>query len=88
MLKVNISGLPPSMTERRLENLLGEHGRVFQLKMSRDIFSGHCRGRAEVHMEGHEARAAVDALDSKTIDGQTLRVSIPRRKTRQYVGRP
>jgi RNA recognition motif-containing protein len=39
-----------------------------------DIFSGKCRGFGFIEMEGHEARAAMAALDGKSVDGQNLKV--------------
>ena len=39
-----------------------------------DVFSGQCRGFGFVEMEGHEARAAMTALNGKTFGGKPLRV--------------
>ena len=86
MLTVSVRGLPRSTTERRLEHMFEEYGTVHQLKMARDIFSGDCRGMAEVQMEGHHAREAVDALNGKTVEGSHLRVHVKRKKkTPRYV---
>lgn len=74
MLKLSVRGLPRSMTEDGLIELFSRFGRVHELKLSKDLFSGECRGFAEVQMEGHEARAAIDALDGSNIEGAHLRV--------------
>jgi hypothetical protein len=44
--------------------------------MARDLFSGECRGFAELQMEGHEARNAIAALNGSTQDGATIRVAL------------
>lgn len=80
MLTVAVRGLPRSTTERGLKNMFSEYGRVHQLKLARDIFSGDCRGMAEVKMEGHEAREAADALDGRHFDGSHIKVQVKRRK--------
>jgi RNA recognition motif-containing protein len=49
---------------------------VRNLKMSRDLFSGECRGFAELDMEGHEARKAIAALNGSTVEGEALRVGL------------
>ena len=63
------------MTEKDLEALFSEYGTVRSLTMSRDIFSGDCRGFANIDMEGHEARAAITALDGKAVNGSTIQVA-------------
>lgn len=78
MLAISIRGLPRSMNESALNELFSQHGKVHRLKLSIDLFSGECRGFAEVHMEGHEARAAIAALDGSTQEGSTLRVGLQR----------
>jgi hypothetical protein len=53
--------------------------------LATDIFTGRCKGFCFVEMEGHEARAALAALDGKTLpDGGFLKVRFeqPRRKRR------
>lgn len=76
MLILSARGLPRSMTEQRLQELLTAHGAIRNLKMARDLFSGDCKGFAEFEMEGHHARAAMAALDGKTIDGATVRLGL------------
>lgn len=82
MLKLSVRGLPRSMNETSLNDMFSEFGRVHDLKIAKDLFSGECRGFAEVHMEGHEARAAIDALDGRTIDGASVRVQLFQKKRR------
>ena len=76
MLTLNVRGLPRSMTQASLENLFSAHGRVYDLRIAKDLFSGECKGFAELKMEGHHARAAIAALNgSKQGDGY-VRVSL------------
>jgi len=74
VIALAVRGLPRSMTEEALNALFTEFGIVRSLKMTRDLFTGDCRGFAIVEMEGHEARAAIAALDGKDINGSLLRV--------------
>lgn len=58
-----VGNIAPQATENDIMSLFGEFGTVRKLKMPRDIFSGKCKGFAFVDMEGHEARAAMVALN-------------------------
>jgi RNA recognition motif-containing protein len=85
MLTLNVRGLPRSMTENDVLQLFGQHGRVFDLRLARDIFSGECKGFAELKMEGHAARNAIAALNGTTQGGEMIRVALhkdiaPRRR--------
>ncbi len=76
MLTLAIRGLPRSTTEQSLTEMFEPHGKVHAMKLARDLFTGECRGFAVVDMEGHEARAAITALDGASVDGGQLRVGI------------
>lgn len=76
MLTLNVRGLPRSMTETSLQQLFATHGRVFDLRLAKDLFSGECKGFAELKMEGHQARSAIAALDGSTQGGAMIRVSL------------
>jgi RNA recognition motif-containing protein len=87
MLTLDVRGLPRSMTESSLEKLFATHGRVFGLRMAKDLFSGECKGFAELKMEGHQARSAIAALDGSAQDGALIRVGLhserPQRRGRR-----
>ena len=87
MVTLNVRGLPRSMTEKTLAGLFAQHGRVHKLKLAIDPFKNECRGFAELEMEGHEARAAVAALDGSTQDGTMIRVGLHDEKARRGGGR-
>ncbi len=48
-----------------------------------DVFTGKCRGIGFVEMEGHEARAAMAALNGKTFKDRALRVNQERPDARR-----
>ncbi|MDF9393296.1 MULTISPECIES: RNA recognition motif domain-containing protein [Methylococcus] len=82
MLTLFVHGLPPSTTDADLRELFGGYGKVFDLKVSRDLFTGQARGVATVDMEGHEARAAISGLDGQDFEGRTIYVALDKgRKT-------
>jgi RNA recognition motif-containing protein len=83
MLTITVRNLPRSMTEQELTGLFAAHGRVHGLKLARDLFTGECRGFAEVQMEGHEARAAIAALDGSMQGASAIRVALARQERRR-----
>ena len=76
MLTMIIRGLPKSMTQMTLEHLFTPHGRVFDVRLSKDLFSDECKGFAQLKMEGHEARAAIAARDGSSQGDSYMRVSL------------
>jgi RNA recognition motif-containing protein len=89
MITMSVRGLPRSATEESVTALFSQFGVVRSLKLARDLFSGECRGFAIIDMEGHEARAAMSALDGSDFQGSVLRVQPdrPRPKGRGGKGR-
>jgi len=84
MLTIDVRGLPRSMTETSLQQLFAAHGRVFDLRMAKDLFSGECKGFAELKMEGHEARSAIEALNGSTHNGAMIRVALHTDRKHQH----
>ncbi|MCU7892362.1 MAG: RNA-binding protein [Candidatus Thiodiazotropha sp. (ex Ustalcina ferruginea)] len=78
MITLSVRGLPRSTTEESLTALFTEYGVVRSLKMAKDLFSGDCKGFATIDMEGHEARAAIAALDGSELSGSMIRVGLDR----------
>lgn len=76
MLTISVRGLARSTTETSLTSLFEKFGSVHSVKLVKDLFTGQCRGFAEVKMEGHEARNAIAALNFQEVDGSTLRVDV------------
>ncbi|MBT3045564.1 MAG: RNA-binding protein [Candidatus Thiodiazotropha sp.] len=74
MITLSVRGLPKTTTEESLTALFAEFGVVRSIKLAKDLFSGDCRGFATLDMEGHEARAAIAALDGRELNGSAIRV--------------
>jgi RNA recognition motif-containing protein len=80
LITLFIRGLPRSSTEESVTSLFEEYGVVRSIKLAKDIFSGECKGFATIDMEGHEARAAIKALDGYILDGSMIKVGQDRPK--------
>ena len=87
MLTIFVGNLAADTRENELRDLFSQHGTVRSLKMITDVFTGRCRGIGFVEMEGHEARAAMAALNGKTFKGQPLKVNQERPRGRRGVRR-
>jgi len=74
MLTIFVGNLPPETRQADLQELFAPYGKVRGLKLPVDVFSGKCRGIGFIQMEGHEARAAIAALDGKTFKDRSLKV--------------
>ncbi|HET7674810.1 MAG TPA: RNA-binding protein [Gammaproteobacteria bacterium] len=75
MKKMFVGSLPPDATEDEVRGLFAQHGKVFSVQLARDVFKGTCRGFGFVEMEGHEARAAMAALNGHALRGNLLKVN-------------
>jgi len=75
MKRIFAGNLPADTTENDLTTLFSAHGRVRSIRLMQDVFSGKCKGFGFIEMEGHEARAAIAALNGKEFKGQPLRVN-------------
>ena len=69
-----IGNLPAEATEQEITELFAQYGTVRKLDLPRDIFSGRNKGFAFIGMEGHEARAAMSALDGRSFKDKMLKV--------------
>lgn len=82
MLRIYAGNLPADLTEQEFTDLFAAHGRVRSIELSLDLFTGRCRGFGFIQMEGHEARAAIRALNGLTLRGKSLRVNEERPRGR------
>ena len=87
MKKMFISNLPSETSEEAVEKLFSEFGTVRSVHLATDVFTRKCRGFGFVEMEGHEARAAIAALDGKSYGGKFLRVRFDETDKRRGGGR-
>lgn len=69
-----VGNIAPQATEDQLKALFSEYGTVRKIELPRDIFSGRNKGFAFIDMEGHEARAAMSALNGKSFMESNLKV--------------
>ena len=76
MITLSVRGLSQSTTENTLTELFTQYGKVHSVKLVKDLFTGKCRGFAEVKMEGHEARNAIAGLNNRDFDGSVIRVDV------------
>ena len=74
MKKIFVGGLPQDATDASVTELFSEYGKVRSIKLVTDVFSGRCRGFGFIEMEGHEARAAIEALDGRMYNNYALKV--------------
>lgn len=74
MKKMFVGNLSPDATEESVRALFSEFGTVRTIQLATDVFSGKCRGFGFISMEGHEARAAMAALNGRTFGEKPLRV--------------
>jgi len=88
MLTIFVGNLSPETREADLRELFAQHGTVRSLRMVSEVFTGACRGIGFVEMEGHEARAAMAALNGKMFMGRALKVNQERPRERRSFGRP
>jgi len=75
-----VGNLPEDASEESVTELFHEYGTVRSIRLASDVFTGKCRGFGFIEMEGHEARAAIAALDGKTWGGNALRVRFEDKK--------
>lgn len=87
MLTIFVGNLAPDTREAELRDLFAQHGTVRSLRMVADVFTGTCRGIGFIEMEGHEARAAMAALNGKMFKGRPLKVNQERPRDRRSSGR-
>lgn len=82
-----VGNIAPLATEDDIKALFSEYGTVRKLELPRDIFSGRNKGFAFIGMEGHEARAAMAALNGKSFMDSNLKVRDEKPKAKGRGGR-
>ena len=74
--KLYVGNLSFEVDNAALEAIFSEHGRVEDVRIITDRYSGQSRGFGFVEMSTEEeARAAMDALDGKDLQGRSLKVN-------------
>ncbi len=80
-MKIYVGNLSFDTNEESLRSAFAAHGDVEEVAVITDRDTGRPRGFAFVTMGDSEARAAIDALNGKELDGRTLNVNEARAKT-------
>ncbi len=80
-MKIYVGNMNFNTSEDTLRNAFAEHGEVEEVAVITDRDTGRPRGFAFVTMPDEAARAAIEALNGKELDGRTLNVNEARAKT-------
>ncbi len=83
MKKLFIGNLPFTTNEKEVTELFSQYGTVRSIKIVSDVFTNKCKGFGFIEMEGHEARAAIAALDGRDFGGKPLRVGFEEPKSKR-----
>jgi len=80
--KLYVGNLAFSVTNEDLEALFGQIGKVDNVAVVTDKFSGQSRGFGFVEMStAEEAQQAVSMLNGRQLDGRQLKVEVAKPKT-------
>ncbi len=75
-MDIYIGNLPYDIEEQTLNAKFAEHGKVDNVKIVMDRYSGRSKGFGFVSMsDWKEAQNAIKALDGETIEGRPLKVN-------------
>ncbi len=85
-MKIYVGNMSFDTNEESLRNAFAEYGDVEEVAVITDRDTGQPRGFAFVTMPDNAARAAIDALNGKELDGRTLNVNEARAKTNRGGG--
>ena len=80
--KLYVGNLSYSVDERKLKEVFSEHGEVTSAAVITDRDTGRSKGFGFIEMSSkEEADAAIAALNSKELEGRSLKVNVARPKT-------
>ena len=75
-MRLYVGNLSYSITSQELEDLFAEHGKVNSAQVIQDRETGRSKGFGFVEMnDANEARAAMQTLNLKDVDGRSLTVN-------------
>lgn len=77
--KLYVGGLAYSVTEKELEDLFAEQGKVVSVAVIKDRDSGQSKGFGFVEMsDDDEAQKAIKELNGKEVSGRAIMVNVAR----------
>ncbi|MHC4067092.1 MAG: RNA recognition motif domain-containing protein [Planctomycetota bacterium] len=79
-MKIYVGNISFDTNEESLRNAFAAHGDVEEIAVITDRDTGRPRGFAFVTMPDNAARAAIEALNGRELDGRTLNVNEARAK--------
>jgi len=75
-MNIYVGNLPYSTTADEVRSAFAAYGTVSNVSIITDKFSGRSKGFGFVEMENNdEAKAAIDALNEKPMNGRNLRIN-------------
>ena len=75
-MRLYVGNLSYNVTSQALEDMFAEHGRVQSAQVVQDRDTGRSKGFGFVEMtDANEARAAIQSLNLKDVDGRSLTVN-------------
>ena len=80
-MKIYVGNLSFNTDEQTIRNTFAEYGDVEEVAIINDRDTGRPRGFAFVTMPDAGARAAIEALNGRELDGRNLNVNEARAKT-------
>ncbi len=87
-MKLYVGNLSFSTTEEALQDEFSAHGQVEEVAVITDRDTGRPRGFAFVTMSNdEEARAAIESMNGRELDGRTITVNEAKPKTNAGGGR-
>ncbi len=86
-MKLYVGNLSFNTTEQQLESMFAEHGPVQSASLVTDRETGRPRGFGFIEMGDDEGRAAMAALNGKSVDGRDLTVNEARPRGESSGGR-
>ena len=87
MLKIYVGNLNYKTSEQDLSDMFGEFGQVDSSAIVMDRATGRSRGFGFVEMsDDGEAKAAIEALNGREIEGRTLTVNEARPRVERHGG--
>ena len=80
---IYVGNLTFQTTSGDLENLFAQHGQVTKAVVISDRDTGRSRGFGFVEMStADEAKAAIEALNGRNVDGRDLTVNVAKERSR------